>query len=300
MSLRAAACVAWLACFGHAAGLRAQDDLWFRIDASSTSVACGEAFRLVVTVGAREGLTPEAVDPAALRPLRLREIESVSAERDGFVVRSTTYEARVAVAGSLVVEAPFARARAADGSTVVAFADDLELDVQEILPPDDAGGLELPEGPWRRPFSLRRAAPGIGFSLLMAISASWFVRRQIRAAALRRAAALQDPVRIARRELAELRARVDGADPHGFAAAIGAAIRTLLARGLGVPAARVLAREELVQLPAVQGHAWSQRFAAALADIDAVLFAASEIGPDRRRELCDVFEELVRAVEDRP
>ncbi|MDA1223207.1 MAG: hypothetical protein O3B85_14390, partial [Planctomycetota bacterium] len=70
------------------ANIRAQDDLWFRIESSVRSVACGEAFDVRVIVGAREGLDVEAIDPASLRPLRLRAKADTTEARDGFVVRS--------------------------------------------------------------------------------------------------------------------------------------------------------------------------------------------------------------------
>jgi len=289
------ACAALWWCGGT--DLRAQDDFWFRIESSEQSVACGEAFDLRVTTGAREGLEVEAVDPASFRPLRLRAKADTTDTRDGFVVRSVTYEARAVTAGQITVEAPFARARAADGSSVVAFADDVELDVREVLPEGDAGSLELPAGPLDRPFSPRRAAPSIGFGLALVLGASWFVQRRLRAASARRAAFVEPPCAVARWQLQDLRARLDDGDPHRFAADLGAALQAFVARGLGAPEAQVSAREEIVRLPAIAERPDRERLASALADIDAAKFAGADLGRERRADLCAAFEDLIDAVE---
>ena len=281
------------------ANIRAQDDLWFRIESSVRSVACGEAFDVRVIVGAREGLDVEAIDPASLRPLRLRAKADTTEARDGFVVRSLTYEARAVDAGPLVVEAPFARARAADGSSVVAFADDLELDVREVLPEGDDGALELPAGPLPRPFSLRRAAPSLGLGLALVLGASWFVRQRLREAAARRAAFVEPPAAVARRQLEDLRARLGDGDSHRFAADFGTALQTFLARGLDTPQALVSAREEILRLPALAGLPGRERLVRALADLDAAKFAGADLDRARRVDLCAAFEELIAAVEVR-
>jgi hypothetical protein len=277
---------------------RSQDDLWYRLESSVQSVACGQAFEVRITVGARDGLEPEAIDPAALRPLRLRETGSSSDSQGDYQVWTTTYEARVAVAGRVTVEAPFARARTPDGGTVVAFADDLVLDVQDVLAEGDDGALELPDGPWERPFSLRRVAPIWGLGLLAVLGASWFVRRRVRAEAARRAAAIEPAAQVARRHLRGLRSRIGDPDAHGFAADMGHALVTFVAGRAGRPELLMLAREELVLHPAVGRDAWSGRLATALEELDAVKFAAAGLAPDRRAELCDVFEELIAAAED--
>ncbi len=290
---------AWvLAAAGLAAKADAQDDLWFRIESSAATVACGEAFEVRVTVGARDGLAPEPIDPTALRPLRLRVVGTSSELRDGFAVETVTYEARAAVAGAVVVEAPFARARTADGGTVVAFADDLVLDVRDVLPNGDDGALELPVQPWQRPFAVRRALPAWGSVLLVALGASWFTRRQLRAAAARRALAVESPVAVARRCLDELRSRIGDADSRQFAADLGNALLTFVARQAGRPELLVSAREEILRHPTFCALPGADDLASILEELDAAKFAGAALDQEQRLRLCAVFEARVAAEEE--
>ena len=125
------------------------------------------------------------------------------------------------------------------------------------------------------------------------------MRQRLREAAARRAAFVEPPAAVARRQLDDLRARLGDGDSHRFAADFGTALQTFLARGLDTPQALVSAREEILRLPALAELPGRECLVRALADLDAAKFAGADLDRARRVDLCAAFEELIAAVEVR-
>lgn len=167
-------------------------ELELRVIVAAGEVEFGTGFPLTVVRRWDAALAAEPWDDAVLAPLTLRLLEATRQERGGTVEETRRYRGFVFRTGTVVVPAPWFRARTADGELRLAFADDLEFEVTSALPPDDRGAMDWPGDVLPAPRRLIDLVVPALVVVTVLGGATWFVRRQ-RLEAARARAALPPP-----------------------------------------------------------------------------------------------------------
>jgi hypothetical protein len=181
-----------------------------------------------------------------------------------------------------------AKSAAGAGTSRSITTQPLEIEVSPVLPADEADKTELapPRSPIAATIRTARGNPIVAAGAIAALTAWLGAFAWARLAAGRRIAAV-DPVAVARRRVADLRAKLAAtqADPFGpgavptaaIAADLGVTIREYLDRRLHIPATGATAAELCNQLrePALPGET-ARQTSETLAALEQAAFAPSQ------------------------